>query len=215
MRTGRARARIAGSWQSGACYVQRAENSCACFFFSSSLAARLGLSLPLFLSLYLSRSERARARSTSPAPPAPFAFFGRSSRKRTATPRSRFHTWSLLFLAMPCTTRICVGQRSDATSQSRTNSRDSSSRFLLSLSLSHLVIDSCLPLGRFPRSLLSGPVRFAGVFAPFSLPLFLLSSTEMSGVHEYGTIAVTQMFAAARGHNRAHRRRLSYVTDCR
>lgn len=37
--TGRARARIAGSWQSGACYVQRAENSCACFFFfSSSLA---------------------------------------------------------------------------------------------------------------------------------------------------------------------------------
>lgn len=28
----RARARIAGSWQSGACYVQRAENSCACFF---------------------------------------------------------------------------------------------------------------------------------------------------------------------------------------
>lgn len=28
----RARTRIAGSWQSGACYVQRAENSCACFF---------------------------------------------------------------------------------------------------------------------------------------------------------------------------------------
>lgn len=44
----RARAHaIAGSWQSGACYVQRAENSCACFF-------------PLSRVFYLSFSRRFR-----------------------------------------------------------------------------------------------------------------------------------------------------------
>lgn len=105
----RSRARIAGSWQSGACYVQRAENSCACFFLlSPCLCLSFFLSLPLPVSL-------PRARSTPPLP-APFAFFGRSSRKWTVAPRSHFHTSSLLFLAMmPCTTRICVGQRSVAT----------------------------------------------------------------------------------------------------
>lgn len=36
--------------------------------------------------------------------------------------------------------------------------------------------------------------------------------SKMSNDHEYGTIAVTQMFAAVRGHNL---QRLSYVTACR
>jgi len=56
----------------------------------------------------------------------------------------------------------------------------------------------------FPSFLVLKPfATFLGVFLFFY---------QMSGNHEYGTIAVTQMFAAVRGHNL---QRLSYVTDCR
>lgn len=49
---GAAQARIAGSWQSGACYVQRAENSCALAFFFFTRP-----SLSLLLSFSLSRAR--------------------------------------------------------------------------------------------------------------------------------------------------------------
>lgn len=52
------------------------------------------LRLLFFSPLVVFSVSLSRARS---AEPAPFAFFGRSSRKRTVAPRSRFHTSSLLF----------------------------------------------------------------------------------------------------------------------
>lgn len=53
-----ARARIAGSWQSGACYVQRAENSCALAFFSLSVVS---------VSLFRARSFQLPRRLLSPS----------------------------------------------------------------------------------------------------------------------------------------------------
>lgn len=84
-------ARIAGSWQSGACYVQRAENPRALAFFPPSFP-------PLSVVLYYHLRSPLLPPSLRLTQPIPFAFFGRSSRKQNeAPPRSRFHTSSLLF----------------------------------------------------------------------------------------------------------------------
>ena len=90
-------ARIAGSWQSGACYVQRAENPRALAFFPSP--PPLPLSSPPFFIIICDPPlfSFSLSLSLSLSKPIPFAFFGRSSRKQNeAPPRSRFHTSSLL-----------------------------------------------------------------------------------------------------------------------
>lgn len=187
---GAAQARIAGSWQSGACYVQRAENSCAlAFFFHSSVSVS-----PVSLSL-----SRTRAPVPIEFPADSFRLLWPIVQKTDRGSAVSFSHLVALISRRDPLHNVHLCRPAERYRDRKRTGWTPTVTFLRVSPFSFIFY-------RFPPS--SCPT-VCNMFS--SIPRILISP-KCPNDHEYGTIAVTQMFAAVRGHNL---QRLSYVTACR